>query len=244
MTQPDDKLARSYAYAGTFLAADRVAKYERKFNNRIDMIRHCIEVNLLSRLAAGRLFDCSVGSGRFIPELPAVTSYEGMDYSPAFLDLVRAKYPQVQVQRGDLLQGIPAASGEFDIVLCLRTLAEMANLDQILVEMTRLAKPGGLVVFDYGRRVERSPEPSPDPGPGHYDIMEIAQRLPVSVVGRHQLDSWLVVAVKSRKKMYRLFHHPLNLIPNLAYQTLELGLSKISWSRMLYVLRKNILTVT
>jgi SAM-dependent methyltransferase len=237
MTQPDDKTARSYAYSGTFLTPERAAKYGRKFEKRIEIIRHDIEVDILNRHARGRLFDCSVGSGRFIPELKAVTSFEGMDYSPAFVEMVRRQHPQVKIARGDLLEGIAAESDAYDTVMCLRTLPQMTRMGHILAEMTRLAKPGGLVIIDYGRPEATTPA-GEEPAPGQYDIAGLAAALPLELVAEHHLDSPLVRAVKKRRALYRLFHHRVNLVPNGVYRAWEEMLSRLSFERVLYVLRK------
>ena len=75
-------------------------KHRRKFERRIEGIRHRIEVEFLRPRARGELFDCSIGFGRLVPELTGVASYSAMDFSPDFLEHVRKTFPQVRAHRG------------------------------------------------------------------------------------------------------------------------------------------------
>jgi len=139
-------------YTAHFARAEVASSYIGKFDSAIDRIRHGLEVEILARYAAGRLFDCSVGSGRLIHALPKVTAYEGMDYSPHFVAHVSEQFPDAEVTQGDLTKPIGRADAGYDTVICLRTLFALPDTDAILGEMLRIAKPGGLVCFDYGRR--------------------------------------------------------------------------------------------
>src|SRR3569833_2956551 len=140
------------AYARKHAGSNAVARYQAKFANRIDRIRHDIEQAFLARHVRGRVFDCTIGIGRFIDGLPGATSYEGLDLSPEFVDYVRHKFPGTRCYEGNLVGGLPAPDNAYDCVICLRSLSAIGHLDAILTDMIRIAAPGGLVIVDYGRK--------------------------------------------------------------------------------------------
>ncbi|MBU0596334.1 class I SAM-dependent methyltransferase, partial [Candidatus Bipolaricaulota bacterium] len=142
--------AAAYEYSEQFVGADAVAGYLRKFNRKVDRIRHRMEVRILDRHVSGDCFDCSVGTGRFISELASVRSYSGMDYSPDLAQYARTAYPSIRVEHGDLMKGIDAPDETYDTVFCIRTLFALQGVEGIVREMARIARPGGRVIFDYG----------------------------------------------------------------------------------------------
>jgi len=139
-------------YAQLFQGAEAVVRYQRKLGNRIDILRDKIERDLLAERLQGSLFDCTIGVGRFIGKLPRVTSYDGMDLSAEFVEHVQQLHPPGKFFTADLSQPIPLPSDSYDNVLCLRSLSGIGRLASILPEMLRITKPGGLLIFDYGRK--------------------------------------------------------------------------------------------
>ena len=174
------------------------AGYEKKFDNAVDRLRHEIECEILSSFASGSLFDCSIGTGRFVGHLPKVSRYSGMDYSRPFLAHVREHFPGIDVDWGDLTEGILRSDNIFDTVLSLRTLFALGDPAPILAEMVRVAKPGGRIIFDYGVRHERvqfgghTIEVSPA------DIQSLLPNLPVRVLQVVPLDALLLKMKRSR----------------------------------------------
>lgn len=185
-------------YSEHFANPAITAGYARKFDNAIDQLRHQIECHILAQYARGALFDCSVGSGRLVGLLPKVESYSGMDYSRPFLDHVRAQFPGIDVQWGDLTQGIERPDNSFDTVISLRTIFALGDPARILAEMVRVAKPGGLIIFDYGTR------PQQVQFGGHFldvsggNIQGHLAELPVRIIQMIKLDSLLLKLKRSR----------------------------------------------
>src|SRR4051794_4194500 len=142
-------------YATKFQGAESVARYQRKLDNRIDRLRHEIERGFLARQAAGDLFDCTIGVGRFIGTLPQVRLYSRFDLSEEFVQYVLQCYQGVRAYVGDLTQAIDEPDNRFDCVMCLRSLSAIGSTSAIVREMVRIARPGGLIILDYGRRPSR-----------------------------------------------------------------------------------------
>ena len=78
-------------YTDLWIYEKEAKKYVKKFTKKIDEIRHQREVAIISKIATGSLYDCSIATGRFIPELPQVTKYTGMDYSEPFIEYLIIK---------------------------------------------------------------------------------------------------------------------------------------------------------
>lgn len=146
----------SERYAQLFQGSEAVARYQRKLNNRIDVLRDEVEIQILSRVLKGSVFDCTVGIGRFIGRLPNVTSYDGMDLSSEFVEYVKQVHPDGMLFTSDLTKSIPLESATYDNLICLRSLSGIGQLATILPEMLRVVRPGGLLVIDYGRKATMS----------------------------------------------------------------------------------------
>lgn len=96
-----------------------------------------------------RLLDAGIGSG-LSAQLFAQAGLEiyGMDFSPAMLDICRAKGFAADLQQHDLLQiPWPYRSGRFDHVVCCGVLHFIAELDDIFSEAARVLATGGVFAF-------------------------------------------------------------------------------------------------
>ena len=216
-----------------------VENYIKKFDGRIDRIRHAIEVRILSDWARGELFDCSIGSGRFIGELSSVTRYGGMDYSEPFLQYIRHKYPAVAVVRGDLSQGIAQKDNCFDTVMCLRTLFALNPVDKILAEMVRITRPGGRIIFDYGYGGRSVIVDGVSVSTSSREIESVLRSLPVREVARHRLDG-LLTTFKRRRAMAFASELVARLpMGSTMLRWLEVLLARWSGERVLYILDKH-----
>jgi SAM-dependent methyltransferase len=225
-------------YARLHQGEDAVSRYQRKLDNRIDRLRSTIEVEIFSKLLEGSVFDCTIGIGRFIGHVPKVTAYDGMDLSAEFVGHVRRLYPEVRALTGDLLSGIPVASASYDNVLCLRSLSGIGSLATILPEMVRVAKPGGLVIFDYGRRrteIRVKGELTVLDGD---DLDGIVNTLDATEVQRIRLDSVLTRA-KIYARVFRFLTGPRGvLIPDAILLRMERWTAPLFWQRQIVVLRR------
>jgi SAM-dependent methyltransferase len=226
------------AYATKFQGAESVVRYQRKLDNRIDRLRHRIERDFLARYAKGDLFDCTIGVGRFIGALPDVKQYAGLDLSQEFVDYVRQSHQGVRAYVGDLTQTIDEPDDRFDCVICLRSLSAIGSTRAIVREMVRIARPGGLVILDYGRKPSRATLNGREVVIDGEDIDDVLATAGVDVIERFRCDA-LLTRLKKRNRVFRFFDHgPGSYIPVpvlLAAESLAAG---VFWERQIVVARK------
>lgn len=216
-----------HPYSAHF-SSEKVCKgYVTKFGSNVDRIRHDSEITLLGNEIRGDLFDCSIAVGRFIGQLPRVTRYSGMDYSQPFVDYIRANFPGIQVDRGDLLVGIDQPDASHDAVMCLRTLFALGRTEEILREMVRITRPGGLVVFDYGVTPKATKVDGSELMTSGEDIDAILSRLPVKSRREFPLDG-LICTLKRYPLIATAIHLSAKLPPLYRFW---LGVERLSLKR-------------
>lgn len=234
-SQPTDGQRR---YAQLHQGSDAAARYHRKLDNRLDRLRHNIERELLSELLAGTVFDCTIGVGRFIGQLPGVTRYDGMDLSKEFVSHVRERNPESHVIVGDLTKGIPCADASYDNVVCMRSLSGIGQLASILPEMLRVVRPGGLVVFDYGRRATVANVQGIRTVLDGEDLDGILTQLNAAVAGRYHVDAVLTRA-KIYPRIFRFINGPRGrMISDGMLLRLEQWIAPWLWQRQIVALRR------
>ena len=228
-----------YEYSKQFLGEEAVKRYERKFEKRVDKIRHKAETNILRDHVRGDCFDCSIGTGRFINEMVNARTYAGIDYSADCVRYIQEVFPNVEVKEGDLLEGIEEPAGKYDTALCIRTLFALGNVDRIVKEMARITKKGGLVIFDYGTR-PRAIELDDNRlvTTSDFNIEEVVRESGLEKEAVYDLDSLFVITIKKRRLLRRYFNSRKNIIPDCFYLFIERLLSVFWADRRLYVLRK------
>ena len=101
----------------------------------------------LARVGPGSTaLDVATGTGDLAIELARRgAEVTGSDFAPAMLELARAKAPGLTFEEGDAL-ALEYPDASFDAVTVGFGARNFADLDRGLVEMTRVAKPGGRVV--------------------------------------------------------------------------------------------------
>jgi SAM-dependent methyltransferase len=104
-----------------------------------------------------RVLEVGCGTGAILSELPGVTALHGLDIDRAALAQCRLHAPQSFLAQGDALQ-LPYSSRTFDIVYCHFLLLWVGEPERALLEMKRVAKPGGHILAfaepDYTARVD------------------------------------------------------------------------------------------
>lgn len=101
-------------------------------------------------VAGKRILDAGCGDGYFSKKLEeqgaTVTAIDG---SVALLDIAHREneHPGITYLRLDLLDKLPFADKEFDIVVANMVLMNLPKIDMLLSETTRVMKPAGLFVF-------------------------------------------------------------------------------------------------
>ncbi len=100
----------------------------------------------------GLLLDAGCGEGLFLARLADTGSLDavGVDIRR---DLLRraATRSQAALVQGDLT-ALPFADGVFDVIVCINVLFNLPRGDTVrgcLAELSRVAKPGGLLVIDF-----------------------------------------------------------------------------------------------
>ena len=93
------------------------------------------------------ILECGCGPGGVLRELPMTEQRVfGLDINPESLRIVRQDCQQAQLVCGDL-ERLPFTAATFDIVLCVGVLSYLREDREALVELSRLLKPGGLLVL-------------------------------------------------------------------------------------------------
>jgi SAM-dependent methyltransferase len=226
-------------YARLHQGVDAVARYQRKLANRIDHLRDGIETKLLARWCQRDLLDCTIGVGRFIGRLPNVTKYDGMDLSNEFVEHVRAAHPGIHVVTGDLLDGLPFPDISYDSVLCMRSLSGIGRLMTVLPEMVRVARPGGHIIFDYGRKATVLPIKGVRTLLDGEDVDAAIASLDVQLVERVHIDAFLARA-KAHARLFSFLNGPRGrLVSDRVLLGLERGMAPFFWQRQIVVLRRN-----
>lgn len=79
----------------------------------------------------------------------------GADLSPKLLEIAASRGCYDSVEEVDLSEPLPFESDSFDVVSCVGTLTYLAPASGVLSEFTRVAKPGGYVL--YNLRTDHAP---------------------------------------------------------------------------------------
>ncbi|MEL7188856.1 MAG: class I SAM-dependent methyltransferase [Pseudomonadota bacterium] len=113
-------------------------------------------------LAKGDVFELGCGGGinQEFYNADAITSYSGIDPHEGLLENAKqaalAKGWPANIRQG-VGEDIPFPDRSFDSVVCTFTLCSVDDTDQVLSEMRRILRPGGVAIFlEHGR----APDPS------------------------------------------------------------------------------------
>ena len=129
-----DRIARIYDPVNTVMTAGMHHAWRRR------------AADLTGVGPGSRALDVATGTGDLAVELASRgAAVTGMDFSPAMLELARAKAPELEFEEGDAL-ALRYGDAEFDAVTVGFGARNFADLDQGLREMARVTKPGGRVV--------------------------------------------------------------------------------------------------
>jgi SAM-dependent methyltransferase len=131
------------------LSPDLVAFYESGRNTPEDL--YPSERRFLPWLAgqAASVLDVGCAAGGFLPIWKAFAPevrYEGVDVSPALVDVARRLHPEATFHQGDVLAGLPLPDGAADVVQALGWLHWVEDWERALAELWRLA--GCRLFFD------------------------------------------------------------------------------------------------
>jgi 2-polyprenyl-3-methyl-5-hydroxy-6-metoxy-1,4-benzoquinol methylase len=141
-----DTVARDYYY--TFDNAGDFAFVQDWFLDNADFNRSTCKQILRAihhHHPAGKLLDVGCGTGNFLTEAQkAGFDVSGQDVSPYFVEYCRTHY-DFQVYSGEL-ETLNLPESSFDCITSFDVIEHVRYPKQLLKEMRRLVKPGGLVV--------------------------------------------------------------------------------------------------
>src|SRR5262245_56292629 len=137
---PEDVLRDRFARKAELIAARQDARAEELARD----IRHFVQPR-----GDERALDVGTGTGALALALaPHVAEVVGLDLVPELLEHARARgegLDHVHFVEGDAMQ-LPFASYSFDLVGTLRTLHHIARPELVVAEMTRVTRPGGVLL--------------------------------------------------------------------------------------------------
>ena len=105
--------------------------------------------------ATGSVLEVSIGTGLNLRHYPRHVDLTGLDHDPVMLEIARRR--SADVQRGvRLVQAdaarLPFASASFDSVVCTLAMCVFPDRGAVLVEMSRVLRPGGrLLLLDHAQ---------------------------------------------------------------------------------------------
>ncbi|MCK5107121.1 MAG: class I SAM-dependent methyltransferase [Nanoarchaeota archaeon] len=95
-----------------------------------------------------KILEAGCGTGRILIPLTANgNKIDGFDLSKNMLNQLSKKDPKIRTKIGDI-EKIPYKSDTYDLVYSITVLIHLTNFEKGFREMYRVAKKGGLVVFD------------------------------------------------------------------------------------------------
>jgi ubiquinone/menaquinone biosynthesis C-methylase UbiE len=100
--------------------------------------------------ADGKILEIAIGTGRNLPHYGAGTAVTGVEFSPAMLELARARavdvMPDADLRLGDA-QRLDFPNASFDTVVCTLSLCSIPDDAAAVAEMKRVLKPGGKLIL-------------------------------------------------------------------------------------------------
>lgn len=100
--------------------------------------------------AHGRVLEIAVGTGRNLRHYPAGVELTGVEFSPAMLEIARARAQRlgvgVDLRVGDA-QALEFPEASFDTVVCTLALCTIPDDRTAVAEMTRVLRPGGRLLL-------------------------------------------------------------------------------------------------
>lgn len=109
-------------------------------------------VNLLEAdlLSAPQVIDIGCGVGDLLTEVknrcPGAT-LAGLDYSGKAVDSVKRAFPEGEFCQFVIERELPYESGRFDLVMCCDVLEHLEYPREVVGELVRICRPGGLVAI-------------------------------------------------------------------------------------------------
>lgn len=114
-------------------------------HNALMKIEHDAVISLLPDVRGLTVLDAGCGTGRYLRELTCRGARAvGIDLSTAMLSHARAT--TTSLARADL-RALPFKSATIDVIVCGLALGDIAELELSVIEMARVLKAGGAMVY-------------------------------------------------------------------------------------------------
>ncbi len=128
--------------------------YDLIYTSRKDYAAEAAQLHALiqthKRSSGQRLLDVACGTGLHLAQLQAYYTAEGLDLTPAMLELARQRCPGLPLHVGDMRTF--DLGQRFDVVTCLFSsvghLPTPADLTQAVSAMARALVPGGVLIYE------------------------------------------------------------------------------------------------
>jgi malonyl-CoA O-methyltransferase len=122
--------------------------YPAKVHNRLMELEEQAMLSLLPDPAGKVCLDLACGSGRYMAALQARQAGQvfGLDYSAEMLAQAKVGRSSFQLVRSPF-SALPFAPSTFDLITCGMAIGHERNLNQVLAEVARLLRPGGVVIY-------------------------------------------------------------------------------------------------
>jgi 2-polyprenyl-3-methyl-5-hydroxy-6-metoxy-1,4-benzoquinol methylase len=129
---------------------------------------HVVRYALGARLCAGKqVLDagCGVGWGTLLLLESGAAAASGIDIAPDAVEDARGRVPGADIRQGDLAD-LPWPDASFDLVVCFEALEHVHQQDQVLDELVRVLRPGGILMVS-------SPNPRVYPAGNPFHVHEL-----------------------------------------------------------------------
>ncbi|MBR5040701.1 MAG: class I SAM-dependent methyltransferase [Clostridiales bacterium] len=96
-------------------------------------------------LSGEKVLDLGCGYGSYTDYFRSIGgSSTGVDGAKSMIDLAKEKYPESSFEVVDISKKLPFDDGSFDIVFCNQVLMDIENVEDVLSEVARVLKKGGI----------------------------------------------------------------------------------------------------
>jgi ubiquinone/menaquinone biosynthesis C-methylase UbiE len=129
-------------------AYGRFANYYDVDENPLIALEHQYVLACVHSTEGVRILDAACGTGRYCRDFKAAgAKVVGCEFSQGMLEVARSKNPDIEFEFADLTKKLPYPDAQFDAVNCSQALKHIQNIQFTVSEFSRVAKPGGTVLF-------------------------------------------------------------------------------------------------
>lgn len=152
--------------------------------------RHEVVYQWLAPRCAGRdVLEAGCGEGYGADLIAQVARrVVAVDYDPATVAHVRARYPRVQIHHGNLA-ALPLPDAAVDVVVNLQVIEHLWDQPGFIAECARVLRPGGLLMVSTPNRITFSPGRDTPINPFHTRELDAAELTELLTGGGFAVES-------------------------------------------------------